>query len=448
MDTLQYCRCCRIFVSLDRYLIRGGICDRCSLRYTSIYYNNAYSSRFSMNDVIYIKIWSLNTERLTMIWDFAIHQSSYIKDVKQLVSKITGISFENNRLYHLRENPHIGQEIRPSKHCHSIWHPLNDFETIEYHYSITKGPKELNYYRRTNYDDIKVDKVDKYMVVENKTKISIMCNKNFEEPKEICSFEIDRSSSIKDIKEMVAKIIDINCISTFRLNFLTKTVELKFQNFRLIRDVKIHIQKEFNIRVGDQVLIYKGKKLMENQRTRDVFLENQMNSLRDVSISLVIEKKPFMLRIEPQIRSMSWFSISINDSDNIEEVKQQIQAKTDIPIQNIHLIDQKTQDILCDTKKVEDYKFLDYSNITLQRKLVIRLHFAKDNRIEERFEILPGYEERTVLDLLEEIRESFLPKEMNVEEIRDRIGTTKDTLITNIYEIDFRIKKTKKCSIM
>eukprot|EP00111_Clytia_hemisphaerica_P020365 TCONS_00059993-protein len=401
----SYCIDCG-FYNQGASWAQSTTCDRCNI--PSI---NCYRRR--------IEIWSLNTERRTLICSFDIHPSSYIEDVKQRVSKKTGISFKDYRLYRFREDRPAERESQLME-----WHPLDDYETIDYHYSNT-----------VNYGL----KVNKYMMVENKAKISIMSN--------TLPYRVERARHKMSNKnsQKIRDRYNINCISTFRLNFLTKTVELKFKNFRLIRDVKIHIQKEFNIRVGDQVLIYKGKKLMENQLTRDVFLENQINSLRDVSISLVIEKKPFMLKISPQIRSQSWFSISINDSDNIEEVKQQIQAETEIPIQNIHLIDQKMQDILCDTKKVEEYKFLDQSVITLQQKLSIRLHFAKDNRVEERVEILPEYEKRTVLDLLEEIRESFLPKEMNVEEIRyHRYGT----LITRIYEIDFRIKKIKKCSIM
>ena len=149
-----------------------------------------------------------------------------------------------------------------------------------------------------------------------------------------------KENDISLIKVFWLKENDI-LTETFKLRFLTKIDYLNITEYDTIYKVKSFIEKQYQIRRNDQMLLFKGEEVSENlfESVFNLIMNDKRDRLTyDFGLDLVVVKKPFTLRVkhvhEREIERE--YNIVIQDADTIGEVKQKITEQTSFTI-NVQL---------------------------------------------------------------------------------------------------------------
>ena len=250
--------------------------------------------------------------------------------------------------------------------------------------------------------------------------------------------------------EEIAVGLGIKQFKSFKLTFLTKEETLDAKEFPNVKDIKNYVQRSYQIKSPNQLLMYKGDELEDSQDLFPLFLKEEARA-KELKLNMIVNYKPFDVKIVP-IRGHRPFLIRVTESELIFQIMERIQNKLNLPIDHFQLSIKDSDTPLDRDKALKDYEFKTKDNLVLklQHILKIRLHLVESNEIKEECTIIDEKSGVTTLRKhLKRIRKKNGIKKRGMILIPDDdegyrwAPSGKHRLIDLLnYSLDFRVQKT------
>ena len=184
------------------------------------------------------------------------------------------------------------------------------------------------------------------------------------------------------VLENYAERYNIKLFKTFKIVFFTVEEVLDARTFQTVKDIKLHIEADYDVPIFKLAVFYKGKELADFQQIFDLFLQD--HGLSDgIYMHVELDVKPFNIKVYSRLNGeFEMLKIRARETNSVFEVKQMIQAGTNFPVENIGLYIQPGEPLLND-KTLADYGFHPDLILQCKRIFIVRFHFKKPGGIKE-----------------------------------------------------------------
>uniref|UniRef100_A0A7M5XC84 Ubiquitin-like domain-containing protein n=1 Tax=Clytia hemisphaerica TaxID=252671 RepID=A0A7M5XC84_9CNID len=147
---------------------------------------------------------------------------------------------------------------------------------------------------------------------------------------------------------------------------------MNVMEYHSIRSIRQYIEIQYKVRRNDQILLFKGEEIRENQSLLSLMTNGPLD---DFPLNLVVVNRPFTVRVRRAYeRYSNEFGVEVLNSNTIGEVKVKIAERNGIPLQYVKISSDADgkEELKDDSKLIEDCGLELYPIIWM--KPVLRIH--------------------------------------------------------------------------